>query len=116
MPYKDGCIFCDIAQGKSPANIEYQDDRVIAFWDIQPKAPVHVLVVPKDHIRSINEALDVHAELLGWMQLVARRVAEKKNLTGDGYRLVINSGRHSGQIVDHLHLHLLGGRQLGAMG
>jgi len=111
-----GCIFCDIGSGKSPANIEYQDDRVVSFWDIEPKTPVHLVVVPKDHITSLRDTTDKHTDLLGWMVLVAKRLAEKKNLDQDGYRLVLNTGRHSGQIVEHIHLHLLGGRQLGRMG
>lgn len=115
MTVKDGCIFCDIGQGKSPANIEYQDDKIIAFWDIDPKAPVHILVAPKNHL-TWDDLDDQHTPLLGWMDVVAKRVAEKKNLSEDGYRLVMNSGRHSGQIVDHLHMHVLGGRQLGGMG
>jgi len=116
MAVKAGCIFCDIGQGKSPANLEYQDNKVVAFWDIQPKAPVHLMVVPKDHIESLRETTDQHTDLLGWMILVAKRLAEKKNLTDDGYRLIINTGRHSGAVVEHLHLHILGGKQLGAMG
>jgi histidine triad (HIT) family protein len=116
MPYQEGCIFCDIARGKSPANIEYRDDRVVAFWDIDPKAPVHILVVPKDHLESLRKAAADHTSLLGHLMLVAKAMAEKKNLAEDGYRLVLNTGRHSGQIVEHLHLHLLGGRQMGPMG
>lgn len=115
MATKEGCIFCDIGAGRSPANIEFQDDRIVAFWDIDPKAPTHVLVVPKDHL-TWKELDDKYLALLGWMNVVAKRVAEKKNLSEDGYRLVMNSGPHAGQIVEHVHLHLLGGHKLGPMG
>src|SRR3990170_150639 len=99
MMTQAGCIFCDIGAGKSPANIEYQDDKVVAFWDIDPKSPIHVLIAPKDHLtwRDID---DKHLSLMGWMDVVAKRVAEKKNLSQDGYRLVMNSGRHAGQVVE----------------
>lgn len=88
----------------------------MAFWDIDPKAPVHILIVPKNHLSSLEEVSGGDADLLGWMQLIAKKVAGKKNLTESGYRLVLNTGRHSGQIVEHIHLHLLGGRPMGSMG
>lgn len=109
------CIFCQIAQGKSPAEIEYEDPEVIAFWDVNPKAPIHILVVPKKHIPSINDLNPENTSIIGKMFLAAVKVADKKNLKDVGFRLVINQGKHSGQIVEHLHLHVLGGKQLGKM-
>lgn len=111
----DQCIFCGIAKKESPGNLEYEDENVIAFWDINPKAKVHILIAPKKHIRSITELQDEDAALIGKMVLVAKKLAEKKGIADDGYRLVFNAGKHSGQVVDHIHLHLLGGGPLGAM-
>lgn len=88
---------------------------MVAFWDINPKAKVHLLIVPKRHIRSIIELKDEDAPLIGKMVLVAKKLAEKKGIADDGYRLVFNAGKHSGQIVDHIHLHLLGGGPMGSM-
>jgi len=111
----DNCIFCGIASGASPANIEYQDDEVVAFWDIDPKAPTHILIVPKKHISSVTELQEGDENLIGHMVLAAKMLAEKKGISEDGYRLVFNAGKHSGQVVDHIHLHLLGGKILGGM-
>lgn len=111
----DECIFCQIAAGKSPANIEYSDNEVTVFWDINPRAAVHLLVVPKRHIASVNEMAEADERLFGHLINIARKVAQEKGLAQDGYRLVFNVGKHSGQVVDHLHLHLLGGQPLGAM-
>ncbi len=115
MATKEGCIFCDIGAGKSPANIEFEDNKVIAFWDVDPKSPIHILITPKDHLTWKDLSVN-YLSTLGWMDVIASRIAEKKNLSEDGYRLVLNNGPHGGQIVEHIHLHLLGGRQLGAMG
>ena len=109
------CIFCQVAAHESPAQIEYEDADVMGFWDVNPKAPVHVLVIPKKHITSVLELEDQDVTLVGKMVLAAKKVAEKKKISENGYRLVINVGRHSGQIVEHIHLHLLGGKQLGTM-
>jgi len=110
------CIFCQIAQKKSPAEIEYEDADVIAFWDIAPKAPVHILVIPKKHIERLSTLQPGDEIILGKMVMAAQKVAEKKKLVDGGFRLIINQGRESGQIVPHLHLHLIGGRALGKMG
>jgi len=107
-----GCIFCDVAAGKIPSKIVHEDRRVIAFRDISPKAPTHVLVVPREHLASLDDASAGHAELLGELLLVARRIASEEGL-GNGYRVVVNCGADGGQSVDHLHVHLLGGRALG---
>lgn len=111
----DQCIFCGIGKKESPANLEYEDKDVVAFWDINPKAKVHLLIVPKKHIRSVTELKDEDAPLIGKMVMVAKKLAEKKGIADDGYRLVFNAGKHSGQIVDHIHLHLLGGGPMGRM-
>ena len=111
----ENCIFCDIAQGKSPAEIEYEDPEVIGFWDIHPKTPIHILVIPKKHLASIEAITDADIRTIGMMFQAAKKIANKKNLTENGYRLTINYGRHSGMEIEHLHLHLLGGKSLGPM-
>ena len=105
------CLFCKIASGEIPSAAVYQDDRVYAFADINPKAPVHVLIVPREHIGSLAEATAEHSALLGHLFSTAAEIARSKGLS-KGYRVVVNSGEDGGQTVDHLHLHLLGGRQL----
>lgn len=105
-------IFTKIIQREIPADIVYEDDQALAFRDINPKAPVHVLIIPKREIASLAEAGDGDAALLGHLLIAARKVAEQLELTG-GYRTVINCGADGGQTVDHIHVHLLGGRQLG---
>ena len=112
----DECIFCKIASGKSPANIEYQDKDMVAFWDVNPKAKIHILIVPKKHISSVVTLERTDEKLVGEMVLAARQLARDKGLEDDGYRLVINAGKHAGQVVEHLHLHLMGGGPLGSMG
>jgi histidine triad (HIT) family protein len=105
------CIFCKIIAGTIPSRKVYEDDHIYAFADIDPKAPVHVLFVPKKHISSLAEADAENAALIGQLHLAASRVAAEQNLT-HGYRTVINTGPEGGQTVFHLHLHLLGGRQM----
>jgi histidine triad (HIT) family protein len=105
-------IFGRIVRGEIPARIEHDDDLCLAFHDVAPQAPTHVLVIPKKPIPSLAEADDADELLLGHLVLVASRLARKLGL-GDGYRLVVNCGRNGGQSVDHLHVHLLGGRALG---
>jgi histidine triad (HIT) family protein len=105
-------IFTKIIQREIPADIVYEDDLALAFRDINPKAPVHVLIIPKREIASLAAAGDGDAALLGHLLIAARKVAEQLELTG-GYRTVINCGADGGQTVDHIHVHLLGGRQLG---
>jgi len=104
-------LFQKIIDREIPANIVFEDDQVLAFRDIDPKAPTHVLVIPKKPIARISEATEADAELLGRLLLAATKVAEEEGLDG-GYRLVINDGAHGGQAVYHLHVHLLGGRQM----
>lgn len=112
----ENCIFCSIIAKDSPADIEYEDSEMIAFWDVNPKAPVHILVVPKEHIPSITVLKETDMPLIGKMVMVAKHIAEKKGIAEDGYRLVFNAGHHSGQVVDHIHLHILGGKVLGDIG
>jgi histidine triad (HIT) family protein len=105
------CLFCRIVAHESPADIEYEDDAVLGFKDIYPKAPVHVLIVPKRHITSL---LDVNAddvETLGRCLFAARRIGDAKGFGQRGYRIVLNCGPEGGQVVDHLHVHLLAGRR-----
>ncbi len=104
------CIFCGVAQGTHPATVLHKDDLVTAFRDIRPRAPVHVLVIPNEHIPSAADLTAAHGEVLARMFEVARRIAEQENVLASGYRLVINVGPAAGQSVDHLHLHVLGGR------
>lgn len=101
------CIFCKIVDKENPAEIVYEDDKVLAFKDIHPLAPVHLLVIPKKHIPSINHVEIRDKELMGELILAAQKIARNQKL--EGYKLVINVGRKGGQIIDHLHLHLLGG-------
>ncbi len=103
------CIFCKIIKGEAPAEIIHQDENFVVFKDIHPKAPVHILIVPKKHIVSINHLEEVDKELMGELFLVAAKIAQVAGIRDSGYKLVFNVGRGGGQLVDHLHLHLLGG-------
>jgi histidine triad (HIT) family protein len=105
------CVFCRVAAGEVPARIVAEDECVVAFEDINPQAPVHVLVIPRDHVVDIRGMRD--GETLGRLVATANRVAELKSVAGDGYRLVVNVGPDAGQSVFHLHVHVLGGRRLG---
>lgn len=108
-----GCLFCQIVAGEKPARIIYEDDQCVALEDIHPKAPVHVLVIPRKHIVSLNDELSQDEPLLGHLLAVAGRVAKAKEVDGTGYRTVINTNAEAGQTVFHLHVHVLGGRILG---
>ena len=107
----DSCLFCRIVRREIPAKVVHEDEQTLAFRDIDPKAPTHVLVIPKTHVASLNEATD--PEMLGRLLLAARTIAEAEGLLTDGYRAVVNTGANAGQTVSHIHLHLLGGRHLG---
>jgi len=106
------CIFCQIAKKDLPAAIIYEDEKVIAFKDINPIAPIHYLIIPKKHIASVNRLEAQDKELVGEMFLAAKKIAKDQGIADNGYRLVFNVGKDSGQMVDHLHLHLLGGKKL----
>lgn len=106
------CIFCQIAKKELPATIIYEDENLIAFKDINPIAPIHYLIIPKKHIASVNHLEPQDKELMGELFLAAKTIAKKEGIADNGYRLVFNVGKDSGQMVDHLHLHLLGGKKL----
>ncbi len=106
------CIFCKIVNKEIPSNTVYEDDKSIAFHDISPQAPTHILVIPKKHIRSLVESDESDTELLGHLAQVARNIANDKGLGENGFRLVLNSGLQAGQSVWHIHFHLLGGRKM----
>ncbi len=106
------CLFCKMIAGEIQPDVVYEDEHVLAFRDINPQAPVHVLVVPREHISTLNDLTDVHAELVGRMYLAAKRVAEKDGIAERGYRTLINCNAEAGQSVYHIHLHVLGGRHM----
>jgi len=110
------CIFCQIATGQIPTNFIYQDENIVALPDIHPKAPTHILIIPKKHIPSIEElSTEDDYDLVSNMIKVAQQIAREQNINTQGYRLVFNIRSHGGQEVPHLHLHLIGGHQLGSM-
>jgi histidine triad (HIT) family protein len=104
------CLFCRIVRKEMPAKIVYEDEQVMAFEDINPQAPTHILVVPRTHIPGLNDLRPADAALVGQMHLVAARLADERRIAASGYRTVLNTGRGAGQSIFHLHLHLLGGR------
>ena len=106
------CLFCKIAAGAIPADVVHSDARTVAFRDINPQAPVHVLVVPREHIASLDAASVSQSDVLGALLVVATRIAREQGLAERGYRTVINSGADGGQTVHHLHVHVLGGRAM----
>ena len=106
------CLFCKIINKEIPSTIVYEDDDVLAFNDINPEAPVHVLVVPKKHIASFNELTEADGALLTKIMLVIQKIAKDQNIADAGYRIVNNCGEQGGQTVGHLHFHLLGGREM----
>jgi histidine triad (HIT) family protein len=109
------CIFCQIAAGKVPSDTLYQDERVIAFRDIRPITPTHVVIIPKKHIPSLTQLSEADLPLMADLVKVANELAKREAIAQKGYRLVINCGREGTQLVPHLHMHLLGGRQLSAV-
>jgi histidine triad (HIT) family protein len=104
------CLFCNMVSGKIKPDIVFEDDQVLAFRDINPQAPVHILIIPKIHIATVNELQD--DKLAAQLLFTAVRLARQEGLSEDGYRLVFNCNRNGGQAVYHVHLHLLGGRQM----
>lgn len=106
------CIFCRIADHDIPGSIVYEDDEVIAFKDLNPRAPVHILVIPKKHIASLNEITEEDAALLGKIMLTIKRIAQEQGIGASGYRVISNCGKDGLQEVMHLHFHLLGGKPL----
>jgi len=112
MPNED-CLFCRIASMEVPADIVFEDDTVIAFRDITPKAPVHILLIPREHIRSAASLTDANGPMLGRLFAVAAQIARDEGVAKSGFRMTTNSGAGAGQSVPHLHFHLMGGRQMG---
>ena len=108
-------LFLKIIEREIPADIVYETDDLLAFRDIAPKAPTHIRIIPKTHIRTVNDIEPEHAELVGKMFLVAAELADQEGIAQDGYRLVVNCNRNGGQVVFHLHMHLLGGEKLGGL-
>ena len=106
------CLFCNIAAGNIPADIIYQDDDVCAFRDIAPQAPTHLLVIPRQHISTTNDLDTDNSSIIGKMAQCAAKLAAEQGIAQDGYRLVMNCNNHGGQTVYHIHMHILGGRQL----
>lgn len=112
MMSDNDCIFCRIARGEIEARVEYQDDEIVAFHDVDPQAPTHLLVIPRDHVATLLDLAPEDAGLLGRMQTAAIHLARKLGLDRRGFRLVTNCLEDAGQSVFHLHLHLLGGRRM----
>lgn len=107
------CLFCKIISGEIPSEKVYEDEYVYAFNDISPTAPVHVLIVPKKHISTINDIQEEDSALIGKIYLAAKKIAKEKGIAEDGYRVVTNCNEMAGQTVFHIHYHLIGGRELG---
>lgn len=112
----EDCLFCKIISKDIPADIVYEDDKVLAFRDINPQAPIHTLIIPHKHISTINDATTDDQELLGYMILTAAQIAKDNGVAESGYRLVVNCNAQGGQTVFHVHLHILAGRQLTHLG
>ena len=106
------CIFCKIINGEIPAQIIYEDDKVIAFDDISPKAPHHKLIIPRQHLSTLNDIDDDNKDIVGHMAIVAKKIATDLGVADDGYRVVINCNKEGGQVVFHIHMHLLAGRKM----
>ena len=107
------CLFCKFVSGEIQPNVVYEDDEVLAFRDVNPQAPIHILVIPKRHIATLNDLHEADAELIGKLYLTAQKVAKDEGIAEPGYRTLINCNPEAGQTVFHIHLHLLGGRPMG---
>jgi histidine triad (HIT) family protein len=108
----ESCLFCRIVAGSIPASIVYRDEQVTAFQDIQPQAPVHVLIVPNDHVAGTNELTAEHDAVIGHLMRISHVVAQEQGIAESGYRLIVNTGKDAQQSVAHIHVHLLGGRPM----
>jgi len=106
------CLFCKVRDGEIPADMVYENDAVIAFRDVNPQAPTHILIVPKKHIATVNDLDEADAPVTGEMYLAAKRIATSEGIDEDGYRLVVNCNSCAGQTVFHIHMHMLGGRAM----
>ena len=107
------CLFCKIAAKEIPATVVYKDDDVVAFEDVSPQAPVHIVVIPKKHMASTNDIAENGDRIAGKLLRVASEIAKDKKISDSGYRLIVNCGKDAGQVVPHVHIHLLGGRKFG---
>ena len=110
----ENCLFCKIIKGEIPSAKVYEDDKLYAFKDINPLAPVHILIVPKKHIDSIHQIAEGDIDLIGYLNFKISEIADLLGVSEDGYRIVSNIGNNGGQVVHHIHYHLLGGRQMGS--
>lgn len=106
------CLFCRIVSGEIPSKKVFEDDDIVAFEDINPQAPVHVLVIPRKHVATLNDLAPEHDALVGRLHRIAAQLAKERSIASDGYRVVLNCNAGAGQTVFHLHLHLLGGRPM----
>ncbi len=109
------CIFCKIVNKEIPAKVVYEDDKVIAFHDINPQAPIHILIIPKEHIPTVNDLEENHKELIGHIFLVAKKLAKELGVDERGYRILVNCNSDGGQEIYHIHFHLFAGKPLGPM-
>ena len=109
----EDCIFCKIIKGEIPCNKDYEDDEIIAFYDINPATPIHILVIPKKHIPSLVELTEADEALIGKIYKTINKIAKEKEFIENGYRVIVNCGEDGGQEVRHLHFHLLAGKKLG---
>lgn len=109
----DDCIFCKIINRELPSNIVYEDDEIIAFRDIKPVTPVHILVIPKKHISSLVDLTEDDEAVIGKIYTVINRIAKQEGISDKGFRVIVNCGEDGGQVVKHIHFHLLGGKKLG---
>ena len=112
----DDCLFCKIVNRELPADIVYEDDELVAFNDISPQAPTHILIIPKTHVATVNDLTEAEIDVPGRLVLRASALAAEKGIAESGYRLILNCNSQGGQTVYHIHLHLLGGRQLTHLG
>lgn len=106
------CIFCKIVNGEIPSNKIYEDEKVYAFYDINPEAPIHFLVIPKEHIESCNDISEKNSSIISHIFLVINKLVKEVGINEEGYRIVNNCGKNGGQTVDHIHFHIIGGKQL----
>ena len=108
----EDCLFCNIVNKKIPSELIFEDDRIVAFNDINPQAPIHILIIPKEHFASLNDVPEEKTDILGHILARARQIAQNIGIQESGYRIVLNTERDSGQEVYHIHFHLLGGRRM----
>ena len=109
----DDCLFCKMVAREIDPDVVYEDDDVLAFRDINPQAPIHILIIPKRHISTLNDLEPKEATLIGKLSLAAAAIARREGIAEDGYRTLINTNREGGQVVFHIHMHLMGGRRMG---